>query len=223
MKDSNVGKGLKKIVIGQYFAIIATLFMVGASLLINIFKTNALLQDSDFFVALVTVSIISGFVFFAAMIISVIFNFIGFYQASKDEAEFKKAMICAIIVGVFSLIGFVFQIPNGTVYTIFSAASTIFEMFVMIFSISGLINICINQKRTDLAQKGDKLLKFLVITYIITSIDALIIRIFELSTQAKIVSVIFGVIDFILTIVQFVLYIKYLRQTLQIFKIGDGE
>ena len=93
----------------------------------------------------------------------------------------------------------------------------------MIFSISGLINICINQKRTDLAQKGDKLLKFLVITYIITSIDALIIRIFELSTQAKIVSVIFGVIDFILTIVQFVLYIKYLRQTLQIFKIGDGE
>ena len=152
-----------------------------------------------------------------------IFNFIGFYQASKDEAEFKKAMICAIIVGVFSLIGFVFQIPNGTVYTIFSAASTIFEMFVMIFSISGLINICINQKRTDLAQKGDKLLKFLVITYIISSIDALVIRIFELSTHAKIISVIVGIIDFVLTVVQFVLYIRYLTQTLQMFKLGDGE
>ena len=223
MKDSHVGKGIKKIVIGQYFSIVATSLLGITSILLNVFKINADLLKSNFYGILLAASIVIGFVFIGSMVISVIFSFLGFYQASKEEDDFKKAMICAVIVGVFSLIGYFFQIPNGTVYTIFSAASTIFEMFVMIYSISGLINISVRHKRTDLVETGDKLLKFLVITYIISSIDALVIRIFELSTHAKIISVIVGIIDFVLTVVQFVLYIRYLTQTLQMFKLGDGE
>lgn len=223
MKDINVAKGIKKIVIGQYFAIVATLLLGITTLLLGVFEINSNLSDNYFYYILVGASILLGLVFTAAMVISVIFNFLGYFQASKDEPEFKKAMVCAIIVGVLSVIAFFFQIPNGMLHTIFNSAGTIFEMFVMIFSISGLIIISFNHKRSDMAEAGDKLLKILVITYIITSIDALIIRIFELSTHAKIVSVFIGIIDFVLSVVQYVLYIRYLTQSLKMLKTDDGE
>ena len=223
MKDINVAKGLKKIIIAQYFAIVATMLLGSTSLLLAVFEMSSFLQNNDFYVLLVAASLVIGFVFTIAISISVIFNFFGYFQAAKDEPEFKKAMICAIVVGVLSVIGFFFQIPNGTLHTIFNSASTIFEMFVMIFSLSGLINISANHKRADMAEAGDKLLKILVITFIISSIDSLVIRIFELSSHAKIVSIIIGIIDFALSIIQYVLYIRYLTQSLKMLKTVDGE
>ena len=85
-----------KIVIGQYFSIVATSLLGITSILLNVFKINADLLKSNFYGILLAASIVIGFVFIGSMVISVIFCFLGFYQASKEEDDFKKAMICAV-------------------------------------------------------------------------------------------------------------------------------
>ena len=58
MKDSNVGKGIKKIVIGQYFSIVATSLLGITSILLNVFKINADLLKSNFYGILLAASIV---------------------------------------------------------------------------------------------------------------------------------------------------------------------
>lgn len=210
MKYLNAEKGIKKVYISQVFAIIAAAVSGCAELLLEVFNNNI----TDFLTRHLGV-ILAGFAFSVILIaLIVLFNIIGFLgycQASKDEPIFKKSMFCVAASGVLTLIGIFFKIPNGMLHSIFTNAGTIVEMFVVVFAVSGLMELCGNCGRDDLSETGDRMLKMLVVTYIISSVIALIIRIFELSAQAKIVSVIFGAVDLIMIVLRYALYMRYLR------------
>lgn len=214
MVFSNAKKGIKKIILGQLFAIITTVLSSGIALLLGI--TARIFGGIDSVVAthLMLASFFIGLVSVVTITLTAVISFIGYIQASKDEADFRNAMFCALAVGALSVTGFFFKIPNGSISTIFNSASTIVEMFVMIFAISGVINLMTACERADMAEEGDRVLKILVITYIISAINSLIIRIFELSEHAKNVSIIIGVVDLVLSIIQYVIYIRFLRGSL---------
>lgn len=97
--------------------------------------------------------------------------------------------------------------------TILNSAGTIFEMFVMIYATSGIINLSEKCERPDLAKKGEVILRFFVFTYIIYALTTIAIRIFELSTHLRFVLVIAGAINFIVSIIQIIVYMKYLSLT----------
>ena len=223
MKYFNAKKGLKKVYISQVFAIIAAVLSSLTVLFIGLFKIGF----ADSVAASVLEFAVLTFAFGLSMIIMVIltnlFGIIGYFQAAKDEPEFRKAMLCMIASGALVIIGSVFQLPNGTLYTIFTSAGTIVEMFVMVFSISGIIKISDSFENTKMSGRGDFLLKVLVATYIISSIDTLIVRIFELSDQAKIVSVILDVIDLALIVLRYVLYLRYLRAAMRMITENDAD
>lgn len=210
MKYLNAEKGIKKVYISEIFAIIAGALSGCSELLIDAFNNNfagLLTRHSGF--------IFAGFAISALLIALIVaFNiigFLGYYQASKDEPIFKKSMYCVAASGVLTVIGTFLKIPNGMMHAIFSNAGSIVEMFVVIFAVSGLMELCGNCSRNDLSGAGDKMLKILVVTYIISSVNALIIRIFELSDQSKIVSVIVGAVDLVLIVLRYVIYLRYLR------------
>ena len=50
--------------------------------------------------------------------------------------------------------------------------------------------------------------------YIISAVNALIIRIFELSAESKMISFIINVIDSCLIVIRYILYLKYLKSTI---------
>ena len=84
-------------------------------------------------------------------------------------------------------------------------------MFEIVFAIAGLINISESLDRADFSERGDRLLKIMVFTYIITALNALIIRIFELSAEARIVSMFVNAADLVLIITRYVFYLRYLK------------
>ena len=120
-------------------------------------------------------------------------------------------MYCALTSCILTVVGELLQIPNGMLYTVFTASAMIVEMFVMVFAIAGLVNLSESQGWSDLSEKGDRLLKLLAVTYIISAVNALIIRIFELSAESKMISFIINVIDSCLIIIRYILYLRYLK------------
>lgn len=213
MQYLNTDKGIKKIRASQFVAIIASLLTGGTTLLINLFSNTE--GGTDFFtiLPLLILGVISMLASLAAMMVTLVLGLVGYRQLAADELEFRKAFLCTAASGALSIVGFFFQIPNGAISTILTTAGTIVEMFVIIFAVSGFINLSENCERPDMAEQGDSLLKLFIVTYIIAAINALIIRIFELSSQAKIVSDIIGVIDLAINVLRYVLYLKYLKKT----------
>ncbi len=214
MDFPNAKKGIKKVYIAQFIVIIATLFSSSSWILISF--SVGLFNDINFLLSpLGGANIILAALSTILLIITTIFCFIGYFQASKDEAEFKKSMICIILFAAFSVISSFFKIPNGMLSTIFNSAGTIFEMFVMIYATSGIINLSEKCERADMIKKGETVLRFLVITYIISALTAIAIRIFELSTNLRFILFIAGAINFIISIAQIIVYIRYLSLSIK--------
>ncbi|MBQ5347437.1 MAG: hypothetical protein IIU39_05260 [Ruminococcus sp.] len=218
MNCVNAIKGIKKIILAQFFAIITALLTSGTALLLSL----CLWLSKDVYSIVATplgkAGIGLGLISMISVVLTAVISFIGYIQASKDEAEFRKSMICTLIMGALTLIGTFFKIPNGFISTILNSAGTVFEMFVMIFAISGAVKLLEKTEETALAERGDKVLDILVVTYIITLIFSLIIRIFELSSNIKNVSIIIGAVSLGISIFQYVVFIKYFKQTLNALK-----
>ena len=214
MDYSNAKKGIKTIYTSVVFAIIAALLGAGTSLLLEILSLISETMNEFASSIFGVISLLFCFIISLIMLsITSLLGCVGYYRASKDEEEFKKALICALAGGALTFIGTIFQVPNSTVYTILTASGTIVETFVMVFAVTGLINICERFERQDLAAKGDMLLKILVFLYIISAINAIIIRLFNHVMHTKIFAIITGTLDLALSITQYILFLKYLKQT----------
>ena len=205
-----IEKGIKKVYISQIFAIIAALLIGCTELVTSVYK-NIIKGSSEKDSWIMILSLAVGVVLLAAVITSNLIGMIGYYQASKDDPLFKKSMYCAFTSCILTVVGELLQIPNGMLYTVFTASAMIVEMFVMVFAIAGLVNLSESQGWSDLSEKGDRLLKLLAVTYIISAVNALIIRIFELSAESKMISFIINVIDSCLIIIRYILYLRYLK------------
>ena len=205
-----IEKGIKKVYISQIFAIIAALLTGCTELVTSVYK-NIIKGSSEKDSWIMILSLAVGVVLLAAVITSNLIGMIGYYQASKDDPLFKKSMYCALTSCILTVVGELLQIPNGMLYTVFTASAMIVEMFVMVFAIAGLVNLSESQGWSDLSEKGDRLLKLLAVTYIISAVNALIIRIFELSAESKMISFIINVIDSCLIIIRYILYLRYLK------------
>ena len=205
-----IEKGIKKVYISQIFAIIAALLIGCTELVTSVYK-NIIKGSSEKDSWIMILSLAVGVVLLAAVITSNLIGMIGYYQASKDDPLFKKSMYCALTSCILTVVGELLQIPNGMLYTVFTASAMIVEMFVMVFAIAGLVNLSESQGWSDLSEKGDRLLKLLAVTFIISAVNALIIRIFELSAESKMISFIINVIDSCLIIIRYILYLRYLK------------
>ena len=223
MRFPNAEKGIRKIYFAEIFAICAAVLSGATTLLLDNLTQH--IKDAEPFVvsSLKTFSTLFASASLVMMTLTAVFAFIGYVQAGQDEVEFRKAMICAVANGVLVIVGMFFQISNGTLYTTLNAAAPIVEMFVMIFGLTGLINIAERCERTDMVERGSTVLQIVVATYIISSLNALIIRIFELAAPTKIIALVTGLVDLALSIVQYIIYLRYLKASLKLLRALPAE
>lgn len=211
MELRNAEKGIRKIFIAEIMAIIAAVMSGAASLFLGIQLNIDINSWTD--VGWGIWGLVCGFVAISFWLIQLILGFVGYFQASKDETCFKRAMICNVAGGILMIFSSSIQSVNTTVYTVLSASGTIVEMFIMVYAIIGLLHLSERCERPDVTETGTLLLRVLVATYIVSALNALIIRIFELSDHAKIIALVTGVVELLLSMVQYLLFMFYLHKT----------
>lgn len=216
-------KGIKKMIIAEILAIVSSVIATGAELLLYLATEGILDLNYISETPLLLVGLFLGLSLPFIIIVSSLIVIVGCFQASKDESEFKKAMLCMIASSTMTLIGLIFQIPNGMLYTVFTSSGMILEFFVMVFAVSGIINLSEKCERSELVRSGDVLLYILTASYLINAVNRLIIRIFELSEQSRIVAVVFGAIELILSILQHFLFLQYLAKSRKMLTEIDGD
>ena len=214
MSFPHAEKGIKTLIVAEVFAIVSAVLFGIPSVLLNVFTMLRLDLDAIKESALwIVVYAFSSLISVAAMVVMLILSLIGYYQASKDEKEFKKAMFCALVYAGLTLFGSFFYITNSTITTIFNAAGSIFEMFVLVYAVTAMNSLAEQCERPDMLKRGKSLLIFILITYIVAALNAIVIRIFELSDKSIVVAIVVGVIDLILNVTQLLLYLRYLKKT----------
>ena len=217
MKYKHAEKGIMLILVSEIFYLIGSLPEITGSLFWSI---STSVQDGinvriDTSVGLI--SILFGLAALVIMIVTAVFGIIGYINAARDEKGFRNAAICALASGVLYVAEASAQPVSSTLNTMISASGTIVEMFVMVFAMMGLYNLAENCGRQDLTSRGIMLLRAVIIAYVVSSLNAIIIRVFELSSSAKIVALITGGLDYILGVACHILYIIYLLKTRKIW------
>ena len=220
MEFAKAKKGLKKIYIAQIFAIIASVLSGGAAVFIKFFLNSYTVDDSSAMLVFGFAGFICSFIMILMMIFCIFLGLFGYLQAAGDEEQFKKAMICTVVSGALTIIGAVFKLPNGLISTTLTSAGVIFELFMMVFAVSGLMNIAEKFDRTDIVESGDRLLKVLTVIYIISALNTLVIRIFQLSVHSQTAAFIVGAVDMVLSVLRCVVFMAYLRK---ISRVLNGE
>ena len=163
MQYLHAEKGIKKIYISQIIAVIALLLVSCSTLFVKLFIYASL--DADEVISNILLLLVGGgFELLAviAFVLMVIYGMLGYWNASKDDSEFRRAMICVLASGVLAIIGSLFQLPSPMLHTMFSAASMVLELFIVVYAISGIINLAQGCEHSEMADEGDRLLKIMV-------------------------------------------------------------
>ena len=210
MNFPNASKGIRNIFTAEILTLIATLATVVTLILTVVFAAGSKV-NSD--VAMGASGI--GVVVFSAgaavlAIIALILKIVGVVQASKDEPSFGliiKLTIFAIIISVIAA----FFGSNGIINNIATAISNVISLICSILVITGIANLAISLKNSDVVESCGRLLK--IILWI--GILALLLRFFGMFIQSNAgatIVIILLVISMILTFVQYILYISLLAK-----------
>ena len=218
MKLNHAQSGIRIILVSQILSILTALLSGVISMIFSysISKSIDVLLNIDLMVSLAV--LIVGLLLILSLIASVTLGMIGYIFASLDEPVFRRAMICSLAGGILTLIGSLFQVQNGTLYTVLTSAGSISEMFSVIFAVTGLIELAERCECRDIADKGGRMLRLIATAYFISAMDTLVIRLFEQTEHARIVAVVFNIIDFIVVILRLVLFIGYLSGCLKMLR-----
>lgn len=221
MKFPHAAKGVKKIYSAQILSLIATVF-TGIVSVFAVFALAAITAEND------TATFISGgatmvlgLAAVVLMVVGGIINIVGYIQAAMDEQGFKRAIVCTIIGIVLAVVSSFFTNLTGFLGwlgTALYALSQIFNLLVVFFSISGLMNLSAKCHREDMVVKGTNILKVIEAIYILYILALIITRVFRENAFNTTLAVILTVAAIILSVVQYFLYLSYLGKASKMLK-----
>ncbi|HCA04852.1 MAG TPA: hypothetical protein DEO32_03020 [Ruminococcaceae bacterium] len=209
MKLENAYQGVKKIFTAEILALIATI----CSTIVLLFTVTTIASVNAKSAAGAAASLggltIFGLAAGVLAIIGFIFQILGINAASKDEPSFKTALYLIIAGIIVAVVGAFFN--NQIVKTVFTAASDIISLFITITIINGVCKLAERVGNTDVQQKGVNILKLIIAMYVIIIIARIISAIFT-GTGGAAVAGVFIVIAGVISIVQYVLYLMFLKK-----------
>ncbi len=200
MKYPNAYKGLGKVFAAQILEAIGVIILiVGAALIV------AGISNGD-----LTAAGIAAILILAAgivVIISYIFNLVGFIQARKDEKQFLVSVVFIIIAIVAAIISSATQGVNERLSDWLAFVALIFEIGVVEASAIGIKSLALNVGDTKVAKLADVLRIFLTILWVIV----LVLRFFN-NIQPDVGDILY-LISGIVELAAFVVYIVLLSKT----------
>ncbi|MBQ7503967.1 MAG: hypothetical protein IJT79_01430 [Ruminococcus sp.] len=177
MKFPNAAKGVSKIFNAEIISLIAALIGgVGMVLSFIAVSGNVDQGTSDtLIIATGACALVAGIIIAVAGIMSIV----GYFQAGKDEAGFKKAILCMFFSIAFTVAASFFANQTGFLgwlNTVLTVTGNVCNMLATIFLILGLMALSVKCSRPDMVKHGKDILTTLVILYILTFVLSFIGR-----------------------------------------------
>lgn len=215
MRFPHAAKGVKKIFSAEILSLIASLLAGGISIA-AVFGATAINTDNEVGAFISGgVVVLLGVAALTLLVFGGIINVIGYIQASMDEKGFKRAIICTI-VSIILAIASSFMMNQtgflGWLGTGLFAASRIFNLLVVLFSIGGLINLSAECNREDMIVKGNNILKVIVAVYVLAILAMFFSRVFQASAFSVTLTGILSIAALVLTVVEYFLYLSFLAK-----------
>ncbi len=215
MKFPNAAKGVKKIFTAEILNLIGTIVMVIAAIVVAIGAAGAAGAQTEEGIALalgggMMVALIFIAVYMILAIIAYIMNLVGIINASKDETNFKSALIFLIVGIVTTILVAVFR-NNPVVYSMLLSLGNLMNVFVNIFVIAGGVKLADRLNRGDVSTKGTNVLKLIIVVAILSLIASLISS-FMGGMVASVTAAVLFIVGLVLNIIKYFMYLSFLSQ-----------
>ena len=191
--------GVKKIFTSEILSLISTILLVIVAAVAAVSESGELSSGKDGAVAVVA---IVGLIAIVLGFISTILQLVGLHSASKNESAFKTAFFFALIMLIVSGIGSAVATKNEN--SIISDLPGLLNIFVFLFTVSGISNLARKLGREDMASFGIKIL----VLQIILSILSFVLQVFKTGSLEGVLSV----IAILLTAIVYIIYLIYLAK-----------
>lgn len=142
---------------------------------------------------------------FAALI-----NLIGYIQASRDETSFLGALIFMLLYAVLSGFATYFQQSNEVFAGAFTISASIAELFMIILTVKGLVNLSYNLNSRKMVARGNVLLRLIAVICLLSVVAEIVVFLFRLNVFVT--SLLFAVLitNLVLSLVYYIIYLIYL-------------
>lgn len=142
---------------------------------------------------------------FAALI-----NLIGYIQASRDETSFLGALIFMLLNTVLSGFATYFQQENEVFAGAFTISASIAELFMIILTVKGLVNLSYNLNSRKMVARGNVLLRLIAVICLLSVVAEIVVFLFRLNVFVT--SLLFSVLitNLVLSLVYYIIYLIYL-------------
>ncbi|MBQ3330576.1 MAG: hypothetical protein IJG87_05300 [Ruminococcus sp.] len=221
MKFPNAAKGVKKIFSAEILKLIGTIFLIVAAIIIAVSFVGAVgtsggasIAESEDALALLGGGVLFAGIFaFAWMVLTLIafiLNLVGIINASRDETNFKSALLFLIVGIVTSILAGVFY-NNGTVSSLLYSVYNLVSLFVYIFVIAGAVKLADKLNRGDVSAKGTNVLKLIIVINIL-SLIANLIATFMGGMVASVTASVLFIVALVLGVIQYFMYLSFLSK-----------
>lgn len=216
MKYPNAAKGVKRIFTAEILGLISSiLLVVGFILMIPavLVANGAEGMEGAAIGATVAMGV---FVLIAGVlsIIAFIMNIVGINNASKDEENFKSALLFLILglVAKAASITIGRFVKDAAVATgMLDTAANLLNIFVTIFVISGIVKLADRLNRGDISAKGTNVLKILIAVNVLSLIASFIASVMG-GPVASSVTLALAIVSAVLSVVQYIMYLSLLSK-----------
>ncbi len=208
-------KGVKKI----FAAELITLFVSLASGFLLIFFESEIRQlpqtieglsnggslEMNGWIVLIIIGLAGVLSLFASLI-----NLIGYIQASRDEASFLGALIFMLLNAVLSGFATFFQQSSEVFAGVFTISASIAELFMIILTVKGLVNLSYNLNSRKMVARGNVLLRLIAVICLLSVVAEILVFMFRLNVFVT--SLLFSIMitNLVLSLVYYIIYLVYL-------------
>ena len=208
-------KGVKKI----FAAELITLFVSLASGFLLIFFESEIRQlpqtieglsnggslEMNGWIVLIIIGLAGVLSLFASLI-----NLIGYIQASRDETSFLGALIFMLLNAVLSGFATFFQQSSEVFAGVFTISASIAELFMIILTVKGLVNLSYNLNSRKMVARGNVLLRLIAVICLLSVVAEILVFMFRLNVFVT--SLLFSIMitNLVLSLVYYIIYLVYL-------------
>ena len=206
MKYPNAFSGVKKLHIAAILDAITTILLIvaGVAAFALYFASNNG-SDAATIDAFGITTLATGLPAALLAIVASILNFIGLFQASKDEPKFKIAFYLSIATLVVSIASGFFETSGSATLSIFEMVYDILTLAVMAASIEGIRELGKTLHRASIVSRSNTIVWIYLVSLIAEGVTKLV--------TTGMVYNIASAVSIIFALVAFIKYIKLLGKT----------
>ena len=213
MNYANAKKGIGQIFTAEILQLVSAIFMVIGTIITVAGTATLIAGGLDGMETAMGAGAVGGIFGVVMTVVGGILAFVGFIlyivgvgNASKDEDNFKKAMLFLVLGLVCSLVSaFTTTVAGGIVSVVLRILGELFQLISTILVINGISVLANKVGNSKVEQKGHFTLKLIAIIIIISIVMSLISLI-----PAVAVGVIAGILNIVASILSIVRYFVYL-------------